>query len=297
MDKVSEQTPRSWQLRLREIIFEADTRAGKAFDVGLLICIVLSVLTVMLESVTSFHQEYGEALRITEWVFTGLFTIEYVLRLLTFGHRRGYAVSFFGVVDLLAILPTYLSLFVGGAQSLVVIRSLRLLRIFRVLKLVQFLGEARMLQAALKASSRKIVVFLGAVMILVLIVGSFMYLIEGTENGFDSIPISIYWAIVTLTTVGYGDIAPHTVMGRVLASLVMITGYGIIAVPTGIVTSELASLWRATASTRMCGECAEEGHDLDARFCKHCGCALPDRRQPRTVSGPYRGARRREGDR
>lgn len=297
MDETPEQSHTSWQLGLREIIFEADTRAGKAFDVGLLICIGLSVLTVMLESVTSFRQEFGDALRITEWFFTGLFTVEYVLRLLTFGHRRGYAVSFFGVVDLLAILPTYLSLFVGGAQSLAVIRSLRLLRIFRVLKLVQFLGEARMLQAALKASSRKIVVFLGAVMTLVLIVGSFMYLIEGAEHGFDSIPHSIYWAIVTLTTVGYGDIAPQTVMGRVLASLVMITGYGIIAVPTGIVTSELASLWRQTASTRVCGECAEEGHDLDAAFCKHCGAALPDRRQQGAGRDRQRRVTRREGER
>jgi voltage-gated potassium channel len=297
MDEDPKQSRTSWQLKLREIIFEADTPAGKAFNIGLLICIALSVLTVMLESVSAFSQKYGDALRIAEWFFTGLFTIEYALRLLTFGHRRGYAVSFFGVVDLLAILPTYLSLFVGGTQSLVVIRSLRLLRIFRVLKLVQFLGEARMLQAALKASSRKIIVFLGAVLTLVLIVGSFMYLIEGAENGFDSIPHSIYWAIVTLTTVGYGDIAPHTVLGRILASLVMITGYGIIAVPTGIVTSELASLWRQTASTRMCGECAEEGHDLDAHFCKHCGAKLPERRQRSAGSGQYRGPRRRAEDR
>ena len=291
MGEFSEHSHTSWQFKLRQVIFEANTPAGKAFDIGLLICIVLSVLTVMLESVTDYRQEYGDALRITEWVFTGLFTIEYILRLLTFGHRRAYAVSFFGVVDLLAILPTYISLFVGGAQSLAVIRSLRLLRIFRVLKLVQFLGEALMLHAALKASSRKIVVFLGTVMILVLIVGSIMYLIEGSENGFDSIPHSIYWAIVTLTTVGYGDIAPQTVLGRVLASMVMITGYGIIAVPTGIVTSELASLWRQTATTRMCVECAEEGHDPDARFCRHCGSKLADRRSS------YSGQRRTEGAR
>lgn len=297
MGESSEHSHISWQLKLRQVIFEANTPAGKAFDICLLICISLSVLTVMLESVTDFRQEYGDALRITEWVFTGLFTIEYVLRLLTFGHRRAYAVSFFGVVDLLAILPAYLSLFVGGAQSLAVIRSLRLLRIFRVLKLIQFLGEARMLHAALKASCRKIVVFLGAVMILVLIVGSFMYLVEGSENGFDSIPHGIYWAIVTLTTVGYGDIAPQTVLGRVLASMVMITGYGVIAVPTGIVTSELASLWRQTASTRMCIECAEEGHDLDARFCKHCGSKLADRRQRSASASSYKGQRRREGER
>jgi voltage-gated potassium channel len=260
--------------RLHEIIFEAETPAGKAFDVALLVAIVASVVTVILESVTSIRAQYGPILRGMEWTFTILFTVEYVLRLLTVGRPMKYATSFFGIVDLLAVVPTYLSIFFAGAQSLIVIRALRLLRIFRVLKLAQFVGEARMLRAALFASLRKIIVFLGTVVTIVLIVGSLMYLVEGEGSGFTSIPQGMYWAIVTLTTVGYGDIAPQTVTGKVLASVVMILGYGIIAVPTGIVTVELAQARRAPISTEACPDCGRGGHDADAEFCKHCGTHL-----------------------
>jgi len=260
--------------RLHEVIFEADTPAGKAFDLILLLSIVFSVLAVVLESVASIRAEYGPLLRGAEWAFTILFTIEYVLRLLCVGRPRRYALSFFGVVDFLAIVPTYLSFFVAGSQSLIVIRALRLLRVFRVLKLAHFVGEARLLRAAIRASARKIIVFLGTVLTMVLIVGAAMYLIEGEANGFDSIPQSIYWAIVTMTTVGYGDIAPATLLGKMLASAVMIVGYGIIAVPTGIVTVEIASARKKAISTQACPQCGGDGHDPDAVFCKYCAARL-----------------------
>ena len=263
-----------WRSRLHEIIFEADSREGKVFDLALLACIVASVVAVTLESVAGIRAEHGPALRTLEWIFTALFTVEYVLRLICVGRPFRYATSFFGVVDLLAILPSYLSLFFAGTQSLVVIRALRLLRVFRVLKLAHFVGAERMLGAALRASFRKIVVFLGTVATLVLIIGALMYLVEGSDSGFTSIPVSVYWSIVTLTTVGYGDIAPQTVLGRFLASLVMIIGYGIIAVPTGIVTVELANVRNRPVSTQACPQCSREGHDTDARFCKYCGAGL-----------------------
>jgi len=259
--------------RLHEIIFEADTPAGKAFDVALMVAIVLSVVAVMLESVADISNRYGAILRAFEWGFTILFTVEYGLRLYSVGRPLRYARSFFGLVDLLAIVPTYLSLVFVGAQSLLVIRALRLLRAFRVLKLGQFLVEAHALSTALRSSVRKIVIFMGTVLTLVLIVGALMYLIEGPENGFTSIPQSVYWAIVTMTTVGYGDIAPQTVAGKILASMVMIMGYGIIAVPTGIVTVEMVSAGRKV-STQACRSCAAEGHDPDAKFCKFCGVKL-----------------------
>jgi len=264
----------TWRERLHEVIFEADTAEGRAFDVALLVCIVASVAAVLLESVASVRARWGGPLRAAEWTFTILFTIEYALRIASVGRPLRYALSFFGVVDLLAIVPTYLSLVVSGTQSLIVIRALRLLRVFRVLKLAHFVGEARQLQAALVASLHKITVFLGAVVTLVLIVGSMMYLIEGEGNGFTSIPQSIYWAIVTLTTVGYGDIAPQTLPGKILASTVMILGYGIIAVPTGIVTVELAGVRRQELTTQACPQCAAEGHDADAAHCKFCGARL-----------------------
>ena len=263
-----------WRPKLHEIIFEAETPAGKAFDVALLVAIVVSVVVVMLESVPGIRAEYGSTLRTIEWIITILFTIEYILRLVAVGNPLSYALSFFGLVDLLAIVPTYLSFFIAGSQSLLVIRALRLLRVFRVLKLAHFVGEARMLHAALRASSRKIIVFLGAVLMIVLIVGSLMYLIEGPENGFTSIPESVYWAIVTMTTVGYGDIAPQTFIGKFLASLVMILGYGIIAVPTGIVTVEIASTLKTSTRTDACPECGADGHATDAKFCKYCGTEL-----------------------
>ncbi len=264
----------NWRNSLHEVIFEADTASGKTFDVVLLVCILLSIVAVLLESVAEIAALYGPILRTAEWAFTILFTVEYVLRLMSVGRPLRYALSFFGVVDLLAIVPTYFSLVVAGSQSLIVIRALRLLRVFRVLKLAHFVGEARMLRAALRASTTKIVVFLGTVLTLVLIIGAIMYLIEGEERGFTSIPQSIYWAIVTMTTVGYGDIAPHTVAGKALASVVMILGYGIIAVPTGIVTVEIAAATRLPVSTQACPECSSEGHDSDAKFCKYCASQL-----------------------
>ncbi|MEM1178648.1 MAG: ion transporter [Acidobacteriota bacterium] len=262
-----------WRAWLHEVIFEADTPIGKAFDVSLLVAIVASVVAVLLESVASIRETYGGVLRVTEWVFTILFSVEYVLRLVSLERPARYARSFFGIVDLLALLPTYLSLIVAGTQSLIVIRALRLLRVFRVLKLAHYVGEQALLYAAVRASARKIVVFLGFVLAAVLILGASMYLIEGEENGFTSIPLSMYWAIVTMTTVGYGDIAPQTVPGKFLASAVMVLGYGVLAVPTGIVTVELAGLTNPV-STRSCPSCVREGHAEDAVFCKYCGAQL-----------------------
>ena len=259
-----------WRERLRVVIFGTDTPAGKAFDVALLATILLSILAVMLETVQEIAAEHGPALRAAEWGFTGLFALEYVLRLISAPRASRYARSFFGVVDLLAVLPTPLSLILPGAQSLLVIRGLRLLRVFRVFKLAGYLGEANVLMAALRSSRRKVGVFLGTVLILVLIIGSAMYLVEGAENGFTSIPRAVYWAVVTLTTVGYGDVTPQTVLGQVLAALVMIIGYAIIAVPTGIVSAELVYARRPEAS-RACPACETSGHEPGARFCKDCG--------------------------
>jgi voltage-gated potassium channel len=259
---------------LHEVIFGTDSPAGKGFDVILLVLIIASVLAVVLETVASIRSVYGPELRAFEWLVTILFTVEYLLRLYCVGKPWRYARSFYGIVDLLAVLPTYLSVIIPGAQSLLVIRALRLLRVFRVLKLVHFVGEAAQLGAALRASARKIIVFLGAVVSIVVIVGSLMYLIEGEANGFTNIPVSIYWSIVTMTTVGYGDIAPQTPIGKMLASAIMILGYGIIAVPTGIVSVELAGVARKTAEQRACPGCGAAGHDSDAEHCKFCGAAL-----------------------
>jgi len=263
-----------WRHRLHEVIFEADTRAGKTFDLLLLLLIVISVVSVMLESVAPIRATHGDRLRLIEWIITALFTVEYLTRMLSVRKPLRYARSFFGIVDLLAILPTYLSVVLPGTQSLSVIRALRVLRVFRVLKLGYFMREAEVLRAALRGSARKIVVFLVGVVTLVLIIGALMYLIEGAASGFTSIPTSIYWAIVTMTTVGYGDIAPETIVGRFLASAVMIIGYAIIAVPTGIVSVELARSRPQPVSTQTCPACAAEGHDPDARHCKHCGARL-----------------------
>jgi len=263
-----------WRQRLHEIIFEADTPAGKTFDILLIASILGSVAAVMLDSVAAIRASYGPLLTAAEWFFTLLFSIEYLLRLACVGKPLRYARSFYGIVDLLAILPTYLSLLLPGSHYLLVIRILRILRIFRVFKLVQYLSEARMLGQALRASSRKIVVFLFTVLTLVIIFGSLMYLIEGEASGYTSIPRSIYWTIVTLTTVGYGDISPQTGLGQSLASLIMICGYGIIAVPTGIVTVEMTRSFGRGVTTQACPECAAEGHDADAVHCKFCGAAL-----------------------
>jgi len=266
--------PGSWRPKLHEIIFEADTPAGKFFDIALIVFILLSTLCVMLDSVSEIRAAYSAVLNALEWFFTLLFTVEYGLRLSCVQRPWRYAVSFYGIVDLLSILPTYVSLFIAGSHYLLVIRILRILRIFRVLKLVTYVGEAHLLTRALVASRRKIGVFLFAVVTLVMILGSLMYMIEGEESGFTSIPRSIYWAIVTLTTVGYGDIAPRTGLGQFLAAFVMILGYAIIAVPTGIVTVEMGNVFRQPLNTRVCPVCAAEGHDDNAVYCKLCGGQL-----------------------
>jgi voltage-gated potassium channel len=261
--------------RLHEVIFESDTPAGRAFDLVLLWAVILSVLVVMIESVADIRRDHGEALRAVEWAFTGLFTVEYVLRLLAVRRPLRYATSFFGIVDLLAILPTFISLLVPGAQALLVVRIARLLRVFRILKLASFLYEADVLRRALAASRAKVTVFLGAVIAIVVVTGTLMYLIEYENPGFDNIPRSIYWAIVTLTTVGFGDITPKTPVGQLLASFLMIMGYGIIAVPTGIVSVELANASRlAPVSGQSCPSCSAEGHQSDAIYCRRCGHAM-----------------------
>jgi voltage-gated potassium channel len=264
-----------WRARLHEIVFEADTPAGRFFDFAIIWLILLSVATVILESVRHVREQYGGPLYALEWVFTLLFTVEYMLRLMSVRQPLRYATSFFGVVDLLAIIPTYLSIFVPGSQYLLIIRILRLLRIFRLLKLSEYITEADTLRRALRASRRKISVFLSAVVLLVIIIGALMYVIEGEENGFTNIPVSIYWAVVTMTTVGYGDLSPRTPFGQMIASIVMIIGYGIIAVPTGIVSVELAHAARQqNVTTQSCPECGAEGHDPDALCCKYCGANL-----------------------
>jgi len=258
--------------RLHEIIFEADTPLGKLFDITLLILIVLSVIVVLLDSVAGIHSRYGDLLLIAEWLFTILFTAEYLLRIITSTKPSNYIFSFYGIIDLLAILPTYLSLVLVGSQYLLVIRMLRLLRVFRVFKLTRYVGASKVLAVALRNSRHKIVVFLEVVLTLVVVMGSIMYMVEGPEHGFNSIPHSIYWAIVTLTTVGYGDIAPQTFFGQAIASMVMIIGYAIIAVPTGIISVEMA---KATQSnTRVCQNCNCDDHDDDAKYCKNCGIEL-----------------------
>lgn len=255
-----------------EIIFEADTPWGKFFDVVLIGLILMSVATVMLDSVESFSIRYGAIFYRLEWLFTIVFTIEYLLRLACIGKPLRYARSFFGVVDLLAILPTYISLFFPGSHYLLVIRLLRVLRVFRVLKIVQYVGEADQLMAAMHASRRKITLFIFAVFTLATIAGSLMYVIEGEAHGFTSIPRSVYWSVVTLTTVGYGDISPETPVGQFIATLIMLMGYGIIAVPTGIVTAEITRASnRHDLVLRSCQACSGEFHARDAKFCKHCG--------------------------
>lgn len=262
----------SLRQQIGDVIFETNTPLARGFDVALLWAILLSVALVLLESVAPIRSEYGPVLRTLEWFFTGLFTVEYGLRIYSARHRMQYITSFYGVIDLLAILPTYVSLFLAGSQYFLVVRALRLLRVFRVLKLSRYLGEANVLARALRSSTRKITVFLITVLTLVLIIGASMYLVEGPEHGFVSIPVSIYWAIVTLTTVGYGDIAPQTPWGKLLASLVMIVGYAIIAVPTGIVTTEMSRLERdRDLDAKTCASCGTVGKDASDRFCRACG--------------------------
>ena len=259
--------------KIKIIIFGTDTKGGKLFDVVLIISIVLSIITVMLDSVVEYNQQYGHILRIAEWTFTIMFTVEYLLRIYSIRRPFSYIFSFFGIIDFLAILPTYLSLFMPGTEVFAIIRVLRVLRIFRVLKLVQFMGEADLLMRAMIASRRKIFIWLFLVMNIVIILGSVMYLVEGGNTGFDSIPRSIYWAVVTLTTVGYGDVVPLTSLGQALASFIMVLGYSIIAVPTGIVTSEITFAAKSIKEQR-CVVCGKEGLDERAKFCSNCASKL-----------------------
>ncbi len=262
------------RLRLRHIIFDHNDRPAKTFDVVLLGLISFSVLLVMFESVDTYRLQFETQLLVLEWIVTGLFTLEYAARLWTSERPVRYARSFFGVIDLLAILPVYISVLIPGAQSLLVIRSLRLLRVFRVFKMARWLSEANYLVTALRTSSRKIAVFLVTVVLLNIIVGSTMYLIEGANSGFDSMFRGVYWSIVTMSTVGFGDIAPQTGVGQVLAAILMITGYSVIAVPTGIVSAEVAG---ARQRELACPECGSAVHGANARFCDACGAALPGR--------------------
>jgi voltage-gated potassium channel len=266
-----------WQKKVFTIIYESNTYWGKFFDVSLLIAIILSILVVMFDSIPEIHGQYGSILLVFEWAFTILFSIEYVLRIISIKVPKRYIFSFLGIIDLLAILPTFLSLFFIGTQYLLVIRSLRLLRVFRIFKMIHFLDEIKTLGIALYFSLRKISVFLLAVVLLVIILGSVMYLVEGGANGFDSIPSCIYWGVVTITTVGYGDIVPTTVLGKFIATVMMLTGYSIIAVPTGIVTVELAKSTREREKRLdqvVCNICSNESHEFDAKYCKRCGSKL-----------------------
>lgn len=264
-----------WRLRLYTIIFEADTRAGRLFDQILIAVILLSVAVVLADSVQSLSERMHGVFFVMEWAFTLMFTLEYVARLSCVRHPWRYATSFFGIVDLVAILPTYLALLFPELHALIDVRILRLLRIFRVFKLVAYVTEYQQLGRALVASRRKILVFLSAVLMIVLIMGTLMYVVEGPQNGFTSVPTSVYWAITTMTTVGFGDITPKTDIGRLISSMMMLVGWGTLAVPTGIVTAEMtAHRTHRAPTTRTCHECLTEGHAADARFCMHCGARL-----------------------
>lgn len=262
---------------LHQIIFEADTPTGKLFDVLLLVFIMLSVVTVLIDSVPNIHNQMPQLFFYLEWFFTLIFTVEYLLRIYTVSKPfKNYIFTFYGIIDFLAILPTYLSVLIAGSQYLMVIRIFRMIRVFRILKLGRFIGATELLKKSIVSSRHKIFVFLEVVLTVVFIMGSLMYLIEGPESGFTSIPRGIYWAIVTLTTVGYGDIAPVTVLGQFVASVVMILGYAIIAVPTGIITVEMqrAESKKLPLNTQVCSNCYCDSHDDDAKFCKRCGSEL-----------------------
>ncbi|KOY52502.1 ion transporter [Polaribacter dokdonensis] len=265
----------NWKHKLHEIIYEADTSEGKLFDVILLIAILASIILVMLESVDSFDAKYHDSLIIGEWVITILFSLEYIFRIISIKKPTKYIFSFFGIIDFLSTIPIYLSLIYAGSQGLVALRALRLLRVFRILKLARYIGASNKLLLALKASKAKIAVFLFFVLIVCIILGTVMYMIEGAENGFNNIPKSIYWAIVTLTTVGFGDIAPQTPLGQLISSVIMILGYSIIAIPTGIVSSEMTKTPdEHNTSTQSCPNCLKEKHREKAVFCYNCGSIL-----------------------
>lgn len=265
---------KKWKKKLNIIIFGSGTAPGKLFDIILLVSIILSVIVVFIDSVDSIHAEYGKLLYIAEWFFTVLFTIEYIFRIISSRRKWLYIFSFYGIIDFLSIIPTYLSLLFAGTQFLIVIRVLRLLRVFRILKLDRFIGASGFLLASLKSSRHKIVVFLSVILTIVIIMGALMYLVEGPENGFNSIPRSIYWAIVTLTTVGYGDIAPQTFWGQAIASMVMILGYSIIAVPTGIITAEMSRRDKYSKNEKTCANCGAVSNNFDARYCWKCGSKI-----------------------
>ena len=278
--------PGSWRARVHEVIFGIDTPAGRAFDIGLVVAILLSILVVVLDSVPAIGGPYAEPMYALEWFFTLLFTVEYGARLATVRHPLRYAFSFYGLIDLLSVLPTYISLLVPGSEALLDIRILRLLRVFRIFKLTLYIEEYTRLAEALTASRRKIMVFLSVVLMVVLIMGTVMYVVEGPASGYTSIPTAMYWAIVTMTTVGYGDITPQTALGKAIASFMMLLGWGILAVPTGIVTAEMTARRNDRRSggprlLRSCAECGSSGHDAGARYCRDCGAALPEA-PPRT---------------
>ena len=265
---------KNWKQHLFEIIYEADTKEGKLFDVVLLWVILASIVLVMLESVKSLDQKYHNLFYISEWIITILFTIEYIMRVISVKDPKKYIFSFYGIIDFFSTIPMYLSFVFAGGHALIALRALRLLRVFRILKLVRFVGEANKLRAALNASRFKILVFLLAVVILCVVLGTVMYLIEGDESGFTSIPRSVYWAVVTLTTVGYGDIHPDSALGQFIASMVMILGYGIIAIPTGIVTAEYSKQIpqnKVHLNTQTCSKCSADNHKDDAKYCYKCG--------------------------
>lgn len=264
-----------WRLRLYTAIFEADTRAGRLFDQWLIVVILVSVAAVVIDSVQGLGDDYRSAFAAMEWLFTIAFTLEYLARLACVRYPLRYARSFFGVIDLLALLPTYIALLAPEMHALIDVRVLRLLRVFRVFKLTAYVVEYQSLGRALAASQRKILVFLSAVLMIVLVMGTVMYVVEGPANGFTSIPTSVYWAITTMTTVGYGDITPKTDMGRLIASMMMLLGWGTLAVPTGIVTAEMsAARFPKPTRTRTCHKCLSEGHPTDSAFCMHCGSHL-----------------------
>lgn len=269
-----------WRLRLYTVIFEADTPAGRRFDQWLIALILTSIAVVVIDSMQNIPRTYRSGIVVLEWFFTVLFTLEYAARLLCVRHPWRYALSFYGIVDLLALLPTYLALLVPEVQALIDVRVLRLLRVFRIFKLTAYVSEYQSLALALRASRRKVLVFLSVVLMIVLVMGTLMYVVEGPANGFTDIPTSVYWAITTMTTVGFGDITPKTDLGRLIASAMMLLGWGTLAVPTGIVTAEMtAKRLRATPpilTTRTCHECLTEGQAAEANFCFHCGARLPD---------------------
>lgn len=266
-----------WRLRLYTVIFEADTRAGRWFDLWLIVIILASVLVVVLDSVQTLGARFRTEFGVLEWIFTIAFTLEYVARLVCVRNPARYILSFYGLIDLAALLPTYIALFVPEVHALVDVRVLRLLRVFRVFKLTAYVAEFQSLRRALNASRRKIFVFLSVVLMIVLIMGTMMYVVEGPANGFVNIPTSVYWAITTMTTVGFGDITPKTDLGRLIASAMMLLGWGTLAVPTGIVTAEMTSQRiRTLPTTRTCHECLTEGHLAEANYCLHCGAKLPE---------------------